>query len=145
MQLFLNKNPIYRCFVPKKQQLATMESANFYYVYFYVPLSNSNRTILELSPPFSCLNWEINQHNIYTQQYMDAIPTPPPGYTFSIVQKQQQRLFFENMLCTKEQQLWTSMDFYKASIVAVCTYFREEIQLSPEIFLSFSLKLFLVY
>ena len=94
IQLFLQMNPQYHCFIPMTYEQTMQEDMNNRH-----PSSSMDNTI-ELS--------------------MQYVPIPPMGYTFSITQREQQRLFFTSLNeRIPNEKLWTPIDLYHTTIIAV--------------------------
>ncbi|CAF1336830.1 unnamed protein product [Rotaria sordida] len=97
LQLFLEYNPQYWSFVPMKVIDAQYDDLSY-------------RNISDVIRKEDSIKIENN--------YLARIPKPPPGYTFSQRQQDAQREFFENFH-PQHYQFYSTLDFYRATIVAV--------------------------
>ncbi|CAF2972182.1 unnamed protein product [Rotaria sp. Silwood2] len=97
LQLFLEYNPEYWSFVPMQVTDAQFDDLSYKDI-------TDNNTKQNLP----------NMENVY----LARVPKPPPGYTFSQRQQDTQREFFENFQ-PQHGQFYSTLDFYRATIVAV--------------------------
>ncbi|CAF2972192.1 unnamed protein product [Rotaria sp. Silwood2] len=95
IQLFLNVNPDYDCFIPMTYEQAIVDDRN---------------KIIELSPVSD-----------FSDLFIQHVPIPPKGYMFSNYQQEKQRKFFEKLHFIKshDEKLFTPVDFYNFSVIAV--------------------------
>ncbi|CAF1311890.1 unnamed protein product [Rotaria sordida] len=95
IQLFLHVNSDYDCFIPMTYDQARVDDRN---------------KIIELSPVS-------NFNDIFIQH----VPIPPNGYIFSNCQQEKQRKFLErsHLIKSRNEKLFTSVDFYNVSVIAV--------------------------
>ncbi|CAF3547400.1 unnamed protein product [Rotaria socialis] len=94
LQSFVNMNPHYSCFIPMTYDQAIFDDT----------MNVHQQSSMD--------------HNI--EIFIQHVPIPPSGYTFSNIQRQQQRLVFQRkMQFANNEKLWTSLDIYQASIIAV--------------------------
>ena len=101
LQLFLENNPIYWCFIPMK-----IEHVQFDDLSYLSTLSSINTTN------------DDKQTNTMIDHYLANVPKSPIGYQFSKRQHDEQRHFFQTF--NPEQYCSHSIiDFYHATIVAV--------------------------
>ena len=106
LQLFLENNPIYWCFIPMKIEEAQFDDLS--YLSVLSSSSSSSRNI----------NDKEQNNKAIIDYYLANIPKPPIGYQFSKRQYDEQRSFFQ----TFNPELYRShsiIDFYHATIVAV--------------------------
>ncbi|CAF4411226.1 unnamed protein product [Rotaria sp. Silwood2] len=96
LQLFLEHNPNYWCFIPMKINDAQFDDFSS----LTLTLSNSE------------------QQNTIVDHYLVHLPKPPLGYTFSKRQQDEQRQFFQKFN-PQQHHLYSTLDFYRTSIVAV--------------------------
>lgn len=107
VQLFLDANPDYWCFVPVTNVEAT---------------SNVN-TRMRLSAQCRPVQSTSTRLQVEAKYLADQVPDPPEGYVFTDRQKHEQIQFFRTM---KDQQLsptsfQTMVDLHNATMIAVCT------------------------
>ncbi|CAF1362423.1 unnamed protein product [Rotaria sordida] len=95
IQLFLNVNTAYDCFIPMTFEQAMMDDRN---------------QIMELSPVSD-----------FSDLFMQYVPIPPKNYIFSNCQQEKQRKFFEksHLIKSDDEKLFTSVDFYNVSVITV--------------------------
>jgi hypothetical protein len=104
LQLFLEQNPSYWCFIPMKS----------------VDVSKANENRHRVSPipisEMSASSWNYNDTDVHL--LVKNVTKPPTGFDFSISQREQQTDFF------KAGQHYTvssnNIDLYDADIVAIC-------------------------
>ena len=101
LQLFLENNPIYWCFIPMK-----IEQAQFDDLSYLSTLSSINTTN------------DDKQTNTMIDHCLANIPKSPIGYQFSKRQHDEQRHFFQ-MFNPEQYCSHSIIDFYHATIVAV--------------------------
>ncbi len=100
LQLFLDHNPIYWCFIPIAKDT-----------------KNLLQTTIKISSPTP-----IEQRTDYiVEKLVKAIPTPPTDYIFSRIQREQQRLFFK-FGYDRHPVIPKTVDLYNATVVVVCKY-----------------------
>ena len=133
LQRFLNRNPIYWCFVPQSSAEVKLDD-EYYYSNMKQNKDNQSTTvntfnIVKDSPKatttskkpflFAPLLVDINRTTEETNRFIHNIPKPPNGYEFSQRQFDEQfQLFFDR----KENQVAPSdyVDLYQYTVVAVC-------------------------
>jgi hypothetical protein len=122
MQIFLNCYPHYWIFVPMSSHTTQQGNAN--YVQREPTTTTTTTTIssnlfplnTRTSARSSAIAGTRNDREI--RQCLDDVPLPPRGYQFSQEQREVQAQFFKDK---KDQQLPSlPLDFYNASIIAVC-------------------------
>ena len=133
LQRFLNRNPIYWCFVPQSSAEVKLDNDEYYLNMkknkdnqsttvntFNVVKDSPKATTTSKSPfLFAPLLVDINRTTEETNRFVHNIPKPPNGYQFSQRQFDEQFLFFFDR---KENQVGPSdyVDLYQYTVVAVC-------------------------
>ena len=112
LRQFLSSNPSYWCFIPLPWEEALADNI--------VYLPNASTTNSQLMTMMS--NCFKDYQEVAGQ--LDYMPLPPPAYTFSYRQRQNQRQFFERLshstsFLTNNSMPYTPLDLYKVSIIAV--------------------------
>ena len=111
LQAFLDCNPAYWCFIPLRWEDAVSES--FACLREQPGIGREAIQVMELN--------ESGDPRIHRS--LRRVPVPPAAYEFSYRQRQQQRVFFEQLVSLSgEQTLVNALDLYKFAIVAVCKY-----------------------
>ncbi|CAF2264907.1 unnamed protein product [Rotaria magnacalcarata] len=97
LQLFLEDNPEYGCFIPMRMNEAQFDDLS------YATLTQvDNQT----------------QNSMKIDAYLTRVPKPPVDFSFSKRQQNEQRHFFQKFNC-KQHFSYSTLDFYHATIVAV--------------------------
>ena len=108
LQLFLDYNPDYWCFIPMKAIEVNMVNAS-------VQRSSPYRRTSETSSR-SPTPWARNDEQV--RWLVENVPKPPLGFDFSIEQRRQQARFFK--LVQDRIVPRDNVDVYDADIVAIC-------------------------
>ena len=112
LQLFLDYNPDYWCFIPMKMiELNMINSAS----------QRSSPRRSNQSSPTSISSTVWTRTNEEVRFLVNNVPKPPLGFGFSIQQRQEQAQFFK-MLKDRIVPRY-SVDVYNADIVAICMCF----------------------
>ena len=125
MQMFLNCNPQYWCFVPVNNMDA--DNDDIVYTQMGSPTINIishhysyDENYLDEKSAVSVTAATDVRSDEETQWLVDNLPVPPLGYRFTQRQRYQQYTFFKN-----KQDLFappsSHLDLYNATIVFVCT------------------------
>ena len=121
LRSFLDCNPNYWCFIPLSWQDAI--TANIAFLRSRRTLSSSSSStsnILVADPDLANIVALGAIDDERVARYLDYIPPPPAPYVFSYRQRQQQRLFFEQLLSTPiQRQPYSVVDLYQMKIIAV--------------------------
>ncbi len=111
LQLFLDVNPDYWCFVPMKLMEVNIANATT------VQRSSSPHRHQTTTNDGTTLQTRIDEQ---VRLLVENIPKPPLGFAFSIHQLQQQAHFFKWLKdCIVPRD---NVDVYNADIVAICMY-----------------------
>lgn len=109
LQIFLNSNPNYWCFIPIHWDEAIADNAK------HLPSSTS------IDPALAYVTATTNIDDPIVAFYIENVPLPSVCYTFSYQQLMQQRLFFDQYSSTFMNPLpYKPIDIYKVAIIAVC-------------------------
>ena len=106
MQVFLDYNPAYWCFVPLLQTAISTDTKTTW-------STTTSKTKASAVAP-------VKRHaNITAEHLANCVPTPPLAYSFSHRQWEEQKFFFQD---GKDLAPITSenVDLYNATVVAVC-------------------------
>lgn len=117
LQCFLDRNPIYWCFVP--QLIIHVKEDNEHYHRWKKMRTNDDSTTK--SGLFDAVTVDLVRTQNEVEQLIRSLPEPPSGYEFSIRQRQEQFHFFQKK---KEYQLYSSdlVHLYHYSMIAVCMF-----------------------
>ena len=115
--MFLDANPDYWCFIPLLWHDAQVENIA------YLKERSSSSKILDLDLTNVIAIATIGNHQVTDS--LDHVPLTPIRYAFSYQQRQQQRLFFEQILSLPVDQLpYSPVDLYKVAPIAVRKYLQ---------------------
>ncbi len=113
LDLFLDVNPDYWCFIPLLWHDAQVEN-----IAFFEESSSTSSRIVDIEATNIIAMAAI--HNRRVTRCLDTIPLTPARYAFSYEQRKKQRLFFEQFLSSPVDQLpYSPVDLYKMTIIAV--------------------------
>jgi hypothetical protein len=121
IQIFLNFNPIYHCFIPITMQKATEQSRNYVLPSSLVLHDSINPTSIGSRDRRFVSGAANIRSDESVRTCIRQIPSVPPGYTFSIRQRVEQFQYFKNNLDIKTKQDKT-MDLFNVAVIAVCKY-----------------------
>ncbi|CAF4999167.1 unnamed protein product, partial [Rotaria socialis] len=108
VQLFLEHNPVYWCFIPRPRK--DVEQENEFYA----------RIVLATGSEFVYVLPKRTNQEKKVARLLTGISFPPPERHFSSAQIQKQRLFFDRHLLSPVDQLpYVETDLYKMKIIAV--------------------------
>lgn len=121
MQIFLNFNPIYWCFVPLTNTEVEVQNRK----HLIIP---SSLILLDTVNPTSigskdrhAISATVNTRSDESvRSCMRNLPPLPPGYNFSIQQRVKQFQYFKNQHDINHHQNPT-LDLFNVAIIAVCT------------------------
>lgn len=119
IQIFLNFNSIYQCFIPITINETTEHSQNFIVPSSIVLFDLINPTSIGSKDREAIPATMDTRSDEETRSCMRRIPVPPPGYTFSIRQRIQQFQYFKNKQDIKPKQN-ESIHLFNAAIIALC-------------------------
>lgn len=124
LQRFLEKHPIYKCFVPKPKAQVKLDNDQY--------LLNQRRQQTETKTTdeptttkpvrpclFAAVVGDLQRTDNETKELFRQIPVPPDDYDFTHEQRQQQWTFFQD----RQEKLFYPKDFidlYRYTIIAVC-------------------------
>jgi hypothetical protein len=109
LQLFLQHNPMYQCFIPKSMN--EVEDENQFYL--------ENLQGIDIKFNFHIEKNSRDHHKV--AEHLTYVPSPPAGYGFSYLQLHEQRLFFDRFLSRPIDQLpYKEVDLYRMKTIAVC-------------------------
>ena len=122
MQIFLNFNPIYWCFVPLRHGEVEIQDQNN-------PTLPQGLTLLDSFYPTSIASKDRNaimatqttRSDESVRSCIRNLPSIPQGYEFSIQQRAQQFQYFKQKHDLTHVQNPT-LDLYNAAVIAVCKY-----------------------
>ena len=121
MQIFLNFNPNYWCFVPVTMNEAIRQSRNYIIPSSIVILDLINPTSIASQDPQARPETKDKRSDEKVRSCMRNLPPIPLGYTYSIRQRIEQFQYFKNQLDKNAPQDQT-MDLFSVAIIAVCKY-----------------------
>lgn len=109
LKIFIECNPQYRCFVPRRCRLETVERYNSTGEYY-----DQRTTLYQMVGAHPIANPRV-------AYYMDRIPIPPVAYTFTPNDRHEQINFFVKMLEAQVlEHVLSDIDLYQYKIIAVC-------------------------
>ena len=122
MQIFLNFNPIYWCFVPLRHIETEIQDRNN-------PTLPTGLILLDSVYPTSIASkdrntimaTQITRSDESVRSCIRNLPSIPQGYEFSIQQRAQQFQYFKQKHDLTHVQNPT-LDLYNAAVIAVCKY-----------------------
>jgi len=109
IQLFLERNPSYWCFISKTQEEVTQEN-DFY-----------TRIVLGTGSEFMFMLPRRTDQQKKVARLLTGLSLPSTARHFSSAQIQKQRIFFDRLLLSPVDELpYVETDLYKLKIIAVC-------------------------
>ena len=109
IQLFLERNPSYWCFISKSKEEVTQE--NDYYT----------RIVLGTGSEFMFMLPKRTDQQKKVARLLTGLSLPSTARHFSSAQIQKQRIFFDRLLLSPVDELpYVETDLYKLKIIAVC-------------------------
>lgn len=113
IQLFLEHNPNYWCFVPMSEEELVVEER----IYIETDRSDS----LAGGSGISFVPETLTQHERNVSEHLNLIPLPLTRRHFSAFQLKQQRLFFDRLLFhNADEYPFVEINMYQMKIIAVC-------------------------
>jgi hypothetical protein len=109
LQLFLEKNPAYWCFISRLKEEVDQENK----FYTRLVLGTGNEFVFTLP--------KRTDQEKKVARLLTGISFPPAKYHYSSAQIQKQRIFFDRLLLSPVDELpYVETDLYKIKIIAVC-------------------------
>ena len=124
MQIFLNFNTAYACFVPVPMVEAARHNRTHVLPTSLVLLDSDNPTAIGSKDRQAVSGSAQTRSDEAVRSQMRNIPPVPHGYAFSTRQRVQQFQYFKNQLDLNAKQDDT-VDLFNASIVAICKRSQE--------------------
>ncbi|CAF1481360.1 unnamed protein product [Adineta steineri] len=117
LRSFLDCNPIYWCFIPQRLGYALAENA----LHLRHTSTITTTTTTTIDPEHdNIIAMGTTDNNLRVVNYLEHVPTPPDSYAFSRLQRQNQRLFFQQFVSSSIHQLpYSKIDLYKMAIIVV--------------------------
>ena len=119
IQIFLNFNPIYECFVPITIAEALQKNRRCVLPSTLILHDAINPTSIGSKDRESIAGSATTRSDEMARSCMRKIPSAPPGYAFSTRQRIQQFQYFKSKQDIQTGQ-HTTIDLFDVAIIAVC-------------------------
>lgn len=137
MQIFLNFNSIYWCFVPHTNtEVEVQNRQNVTLPSSLILLDTIHPTSIASKDRNAIFATQTTRSDESVRSYMRNLPPAPYGYNFTIQQCAQQFQYFKNKHDLTDQQN-PLMDLFNVEVIAVCQLFYFIFQSTSTIFFQF--------